>query len=88
MIAEKKGQARKHGSVQLARGFRTGFLRGFSNALNISPSRHEDLKFTYQGHDIAGLTPQDALSQDWNLVAAHIASIVQGEHENDESGRE
>ena len=87
MIAEdKKGQARKHDFT--SRRSRTGFFRGFSNALNISPSKHEALRFIYQGHDIAGVTPQDALSQDWDLVAAHIASIVQGEHEKDESGRE
>jgi hypothetical protein len=67
---------------------RPGFLRGFGEALNLRGACHARPTFYYRGHDIAKTTSLDALSHDWDLVAAYIASAVHGEHNQDESEQE
>lgn len=65
-----------------------GFLRGFGGTLTLGSSQHVMPSFIYHGRDIANMTPSDALSQDWDLVAAYISAAVQGEPSRDESERE
>jgi hypothetical protein len=90
MATEKKDQARirKDKYTLLCSECHHGFLRGFGDALNLLPSRHMKPKFVYHGHDIAKTTSSDALSRDWDLVAACITSAVKGERSQDESERE
>jgi hypothetical protein len=66
------------------------FWRGFGNVLVLSPhhGKQRDLKFIYHGRDLANTTCSESMSHDWNLVAAYLASAIQGERLKDESESE
>lgn len=61
------------------------FWRGFGSTLVLRPHSHAAPRFIYRGRDIAKTTASDALSGDWDLVAASIAVALRGDHDQDES---
>ena len=64
------------------------FWRGFGSVLCLNGGEHEELTFTYHGKDIAKITPQEAISQDWQFVSAALASAIISQRSENDSERE
>jgi hypothetical protein len=52
------------------------FLSGFGSALTLSEEDHTQIEFCYEGKSIAGITPEEALKGDWELVGKGLFGAI------------
>lgn len=54
-----------------------GFWSGVGSVLNLLPGTRLESTFLYKGHDLAKLTAEEALRQDWELVGVGMIGAVE-----------
>jgi len=52
------------------------FWTGVGSVLNLLPETRGEGRFLYKGRDIASLTAEEALRQDWEIVGNGISGAV------------